>query len=71
MARTTEAFTSGRGPRRRFHGKGSLVKVTGGAMVERRVRLEADIPPEMPGHCAIAISIGLWRGTIEIFKLAL
>jgi hypothetical protein len=58
-------------PRRRFHGKGSLIRVTGGALQERRVRLEADILPEMPGHHAVAVSIGLWRGTIEIFKLAL
>jgi hypothetical protein len=52
-------------------GKGSLIAVKDGAMVERRVRLEADILPEMPGHYATAISIGPWRGTIEIFKLAL
>jgi hypothetical protein len=58
-------------PRRQFYGIGSLVKVTGGALIERKVRLEADIPPEMPGRYAVAVSIGNWRGTIELFKLAL
>jgi hypothetical protein len=58
-------------PRRQFHGRGSLIRVIEGAMMERRVRLEADISPEMPGHYAVAVSIGPWRGTIELFKLAL
>jgi hypothetical protein len=56
---------------RAFYGRGSLITVIEGALIERKVRLEADIPPDMPGHYAIAISIGSWRGTIELFKLAL
>jgi hypothetical protein len=56
---------------RQFYGIGSLVTVTEGIMAYRRVRLETDILPEMVGNCAIAVSFGNWRGTIELFKLAL
>jgi hypothetical protein len=58
-------------PRRQFYGRGSLVRVTDGAMQMRWVRLEADIPPDMAGNQSVAVSIGPWRGTIELFKLAL
>ena len=57
--------------RRRFYGRGSLVKVVGGLFTDKRVKLEADLTPDMPGNKAVPISIGGWNGKIEIFKLAL
>lgn len=57
--------------RRRFYGKGSLVRVMDGSFAEKKVRLEEDIRPEMKGSRAVAISIGGWSGRVEIFKLAL
>jgi hypothetical protein len=57
--------------RRRFYGRGSLVKVVDGLFTDKRVKLEADLTPDMPGNKAVPISIGGWNGKIEIFKLAL
>jgi hypothetical protein len=58
-------------PRRQCYGRGSLIRVIEGPLTERKIRLETDVLPGMPGHYAVAISIGNWRGTIELFKLAL
>jgi hypothetical protein len=57
--------------RRRFYGKGSLVRVIDGIFADKKVRLETDLPSNMPGNKAISISIGNWSGKIEVFKLAL
>jgi hypothetical protein len=57
--------------RRRFYGKGSLVRVMDGSFAEKKVRLEEDVRPEMKGGRAVAISIGGWSAKVEIFKLAL
>jgi hypothetical protein len=57
--------------KRRFYGRGSLVRVIDGVFADKRVRLESDITPNMPGNKAISVSIGNWSGKIEIFKLAL
>jgi hypothetical protein len=56
---------------RRFYGRGSLVKVIDGVFCNKKVRLEDDIDPNMPGNKAISVSIGGWNGKIEIYRLAL
>src|SRR5450432_1731952 len=38
---------------RAFHGKGSLIKVISGALMDRRVRIEIDILPEMTGNQSV------------------
>lgn len=57
--------------KRSFYGRGSLVRVIDGIFTDKKVRLEVDLTPDMPGNKAISISIGSWSGRIEIFKLAL
>ena len=57
--------------KRRFYGRGSLVVVLDGAMLDRKIRLEEDITPNMIGSRKVAISIGDWKGKIEIFRLNL
>jgi len=56
---------------RRFYGKGSLVRVLEGNFINKKVRLEADIPPDLPRNKTISISLGSWNGRIEVYKLAL
>jgi hypothetical protein len=56
---------------RRFHGRGALITVIDGNFANKRVRLEADIPPNLPGNKLVPVSIGNWSGKIELFKLAL
>lgn len=56
---------------RRFYGRGALVRVLEGHFANKRVRLEADLEPNMPGNRLIPVSIGNWSGKIEVFKLAL
>ena len=56
---------------RKFYGKGSLVRVIDGVFADKKVRLEADLTPDMPGNKAIPVSIGAWSGKIEVFKLSL
>jgi hypothetical protein len=57
--------------KRQFYGQGSLVKITSGQFEGKWVELLADIPSDMPGSKKIPIDILGWRGSIEIFKLAL
>jgi hypothetical protein len=71
MARTTEAFIIGACASETVSRERLFGQSYGWRNGRARVRLEADILPEMPGHYAVAISIGPWRGTIELFKLAL
>jgi hypothetical protein len=56
---------------RPFHGKGSLVMVTEGSFVSRKVRVEIDVTPQMRGGLKVPVSIDGIRAVIEIFKLAL
>jgi hypothetical protein len=56
---------------RQFHGKGSLVMVTEGSFVSRKVRLEIDVTPQMRGGLKVPISIDGIKAVIELHKLAL
>jgi hypothetical protein len=56
---------------RRFYGKGAVVRVIDGTFLDKRVRLEMDIPPNLPSNRKILININGLRGSIEIWKLSL
>jgi hypothetical protein len=56
---------------RPFHGRGSIITVTDGSFQNRKVRLEADVTPEMRGTFKVPVSIDGIKATIEVFKLAL
>jgi hypothetical protein len=56
---------------RRFHGRGSIVRVLEGSFIDQKVRLEVDIRPEMKGNYKVPVDINGIKATIEIFKLAL
>jgi hypothetical protein len=56
---------------RRFYGVGSLVRVIDGNFIDKRVRLEMDVDPKMPGTQKVSVSIGNWNGKIELWKLSL
>jgi hypothetical protein len=56
---------------RRFYGVGSLVRVIDGNFIDKRVRLEMDVDPKMPGTQKVSVSIGNWSGKIELWKLSL
>jgi hypothetical protein len=56
---------------RRFYGKGSFVRVIEGIFIDKRVRLEMDIEPGMPGNKKVLVDINGCRGSIELWKLAL
>lgn len=56
---------------RRYYGRGSLVRVLEGNFIDKKVRLESAVTPDMPGTRKIAIDINGWKGSIEIWKLAL
>jgi hypothetical protein len=56
---------------RPFHGKGSLVMVTEGSFVSRKVRLEIDVTPQMRGGLKMPVSIDGVKAVIELHKLAL
>lgn len=56
---------------RRFYGRGALIRVLEGHFMNKKVRLEADLEPDMPKNRLIPVSIGNWKGQIEVFKLAL
>ena len=55
---------------RRFYGRGALVRVLEGHFMNKRVKLEADLEPNIPRNRLIPVSIGTWKGQIEVFKLA-
>jgi hypothetical protein len=57
--------------KRPFYGKGSIVTIINGDFSDRKVELLANIPSDMSGAKKVPISIGGWRATIEVFKLAL
>jgi hypothetical protein len=56
---------------RRFYGRGSIVRVIDGNFIDKRVRLEIDVEPNMPGSRKIPIDINGCKGKIELYKLAL
>jgi hypothetical protein len=56
---------------RPFRGAGSIITVTAGSFQNRKVRLEADVTPEMRGTLKVPVSIDGIKATIEVFKLAL
>jgi hypothetical protein len=56
---------------RRFYGKGSLVRVIEGTFIDKKVKLEENILPEMRGNRKIKVDIDGIKGTIEIYKLGL
>jgi hypothetical protein len=56
---------------RRFYGKGSIVRVIEGPLIDKRVRLAMDIEPKLPGNRKVLIDINGCRGSIELWKLAL
>lgn len=57
--------------KRRFYGRGSIVRVTDGNFIDKRVRLEMDVTPDMPGTKKVLININGWHGSIELWKLSL
>jgi hypothetical protein len=75
IAESLELFQQGRFNDRihlrRFYGRGSLVRVIEGNFIDKRVRLEMDIEPGWPGTKKVTIDINGYRGSIEIWKLAL
>jgi transcription antitermination factor NusG len=56
---------------RRFYGKGSIVRVIEGNFMDRNVRLEEAILPEMHGNHKVAVDLNGIKAVIEIYKLAL
>ena len=56
---------------RRFYGKGSIVRVLEGNFIDKKVRLDTNITPDMSGNKKVAIDINGWKGSIELWKLAL
>ena len=56
---------------RRFYGRGSLVRVVEGTFIDKRVRLEIDVTPDLPGNSKIPININGFKGSIDLWKLAL
>jgi hypothetical protein len=75
IAESLELFQQGRFNDRtyvrRYYGKGSIVRVIEGNFIDKRVRLEIDIEPGLPGTKKVPIDINGCRGSIEIWKLAL
>jgi transcription antitermination factor NusG len=57
--------------KRNFHGRGTIVRIIGGAMAEQRAKLEMDVTPEMIGSHKVLIDINGIKAKIELHKLAL
>ena len=57
--------------KRRFHGRGSIVRVLEGNFADRKVRLEIDVPPDMNARTRAPVEINGIKCKIELFKLAL
>jgi hypothetical protein len=56
---------------RRRYGKGSIVRVMEGTFIDKKVRLDMNVEPDMPGTKKVAIDINGFKGSIELWKLAL
>jgi hypothetical protein len=57
--------------KRKFYGRGSVVRVMEGSFIDKTVRLEIDVPPHMNGRTRVPVDINGIKAKIEIFKLAL
>jgi hypothetical protein len=57
--------------KRRFYGKGSIVRVLDGGFIDKKVKLEVDVRPDMNGRTRVTVDINGIKARIEIFKLAL
>lgn len=57
--------------KRRFYGRGSIVRIVEGNFIDKRVKLEMDVTPEMPGTKKVMININGFKGSIELWKLSL
>ena len=57
--------------KRKFHGRGTIVRIIDGAMADKTVKLDMDITTEMGGSTKVLIDINGVRARIELFKLAL
>jgi transcription antitermination factor NusG len=55
----------------RFFGKGSIVRVIDGTFIDKKVRLEEDVFPDWRGNRKVKLDIDGFKGTIEVYKLAL
>jgi hypothetical protein len=71
MAMVLEGKYNDRVIDRRFYGRGSIVAVLHGVMATRKVRLEQNVTPDMPGSQRVKIDMDGVKATIEIHKLAL
>lgn len=56
---------------RHFYGKGHIVQVIEGTFIDKKVKLEIDVLPEMKGSTKIKIDINGVKAVIELYKLAL
>jgi transcription antitermination factor NusG len=56
---------------RRAYGKGAIVRVIEGNFIDRKVRLEMNVTPDMTGRTRVKVDIDGIKGTIELHKLAL
>jgi hypothetical protein len=57
--------------KRQFHGKGSIVRVLEGVLIDRKVRLEIGVPPDMNARTRVPVDINGIKAKIELFRLAL
>jgi hypothetical protein len=71
MAMVLEGKYNDRVIDRRFYGCGSIVRVLEGNFIDKKVRLEIDIRPEMNGNYSVPVDINGIKAKIELFKLAL
>jgi hypothetical protein len=57
--------------KRKFYGRGSIVRVIEGSFIDRTVRLEIDVPPDMNARTRVPVDMNGIKAKIELFKLAL
>jgi hypothetical protein len=57
--------------RRRFYGKGSIAIVIDGVFIDKKVRLEEPVTPEMNGRTKVRVDMDGIKAKIEIYKLTL
>lgn len=71
MAMVLEGKFNERIIERRFYGRGSIVRVIEGNFIDKKVRLEMNVTPEMNGNTKIKVDLDGIKASIELFKLAL
>ena len=57
--------------KRKFYGRGHIVRVIEGTFIDKKVRLEENVYPEWRGNHKVTVNIDGKRGVIELYKLAL